>query len=168
MARKVQIVTIHDPAVAAKPAVDAVVDDAGNIVDPGSPAVAAKEQGRDHGKVFQITEMPASKAEAWALRAFLALAAGNQDIPELDRIRTLGMAGIAILGFKALSGLDYDKAKPLFDEMFDCVRIVPDPSKPEVVRKLVEDDIEDVATRMKLRMEVFSLHTGFSLAGVRS
>ncbi|MCI0152403.1 DUF3990 domain-containing protein [Paraburkholderia sediminicola] len=29
--------------------------------------------GRDHGKVFQLTEMPSDQAEKWAIRVLLAL-----------------------------------------------------------------------------------------------
>ena len=51
-------------------------------------------------------------------------------------------------------------------EMFKCVRIYPDPrSHPGVLRELVEDDIEEIATRVKLRMEVLNLHLGFSITG---
>jgi hypothetical protein len=45
--------------------------------------------------------------------------------------------------------------------MWDCVAFMPDPAKPQIVRKLFEEDIEEVATRIKLRAEVWKLHTGF-------
>ena len=38
---------------------------------------------------------------------------------------------------------------------------MPDPSKPHVVRNLIEEDIEEITTRLKLRGEVWKLHTGF-------
>ena len=37
---------------------------------------------RDKGKVFLITEMPATKAEDWAIRVMLALGSANVDIPD--------------------------------------------------------------------------------------
>ena len=37
--------------------------------------ITIDQEGRDQGKTFKITEMPALKAEKWATRAFLALAA---------------------------------------------------------------------------------------------
>ena len=40
------------------------------------------KEGRDLGKTFVITEMPASRAEAWATRALLALMAGGVELPD--------------------------------------------------------------------------------------
>jgi hypothetical protein len=117
------------------------------------------DKGRDKGKKFVIKEMPASQAEKWAAKAFLALARSNVDIP--DNVGDMGMAGIATVGLKALSGVNFDDAEPLMDEMFSCITIMPDPSKPMVQRALIEDDIEDVSTRLFLRKEVFNLHIDF-------
>ena len=120
------------------------------------------DEGRDQGKVFVITEMPASQAEAWAMRAVLALMAGGIELPEgWDR---LGMAGIAEVGIKALASIEWQHAKPLLDEMWSCIKIQPDPAKPHVVRNLIDDDVEEVATRVRLRAEVWKLHVGFSKA----
>jgi hypothetical protein len=117
------------------------------------------DEGRDKGKTFVLTEMPASRAEAWAMRAILALLANNVELP--DGFERLGMAGMAEVGIKALSGLKWDVAEPLLSEMWDCVQIMPDPSKPQIVRNLIEEDIEEISTRVKLRAEVWKLHTGF-------
>lgn len=117
------------------------------------------DEGRDKGKTFVLTEMPASMAESWAMRALLALLANNADIP--PGIERAGMAGMAEVGIKALSGLKWEVAEPLLDEMWSCVQIMPDPSKPHVVRPLIEEDIEEITTRVKLRAEVWKLHTGF-------
>jgi flagellar motor component MotA len=118
-----------------------------------------KDEGRDSGKVFVLTEMPASKAESWAMRALLALMASGVEVPEgFDR---MGMAAMAEIGIRALSGLKWETAEPLLAEMWDCVQIMPDPTKPHVVRRLIEEDIEEIATRVKLRAEVWKLHTGF-------
>lgn len=119
--------------------------------------------GRDQGKAFFIREMPASQAELWAVRAFLALARSGVDVPE--DIASSGLAGIASLGLKALTGLKFEEARDLMAEMFDCIQIIPDPSKPNVQRALIEDDIEEVPTRLRLRKEVLELHVNFSTAG---
>ena len=124
--------------------------------------ITVSAEGRDKGKVFQITEMPASQGERWALKAFLALAKSGVDVPE--DIMSSGMAGIAILGLRALSGMSFFEAEPLLVEMFQCVKIIPDPSKPLVVRALIEDDIEEIQTRMMLRKETLMLHVNFSVA----
>lgn len=129
--------------------------------------VTITEAGRDQSKAFLITELSADAAEWWAIRAFLALAKSGVDIPE--DIQGLGMQGIAVLGLQALGKINPLDAKPLLDEMWQCLTIVPDPQKnPTFARQLFPDDIEEVATRLKLRMEVLQLHTGFSLGGAQS
>ena len=117
------------------------------------------DDGRDRGKVFVITELPASKAESWAMRALLALMANGTDLPE--GFERSGMAGMAEVGIKALSGLRWEVAEPLLAEMWQCVQIMPDPVKPHIVRMLIEEDIEEILTRVKIRAEVWKLHTGF-------
>lgn len=121
---------------------------------------------RDAGKTFLLREMPAVQAEDWATRALLALATAGTDIP--GDIEGAGMAGIAVMGVQALSGLKYDDVKPLMDEMFTCVQICPDRQNPNVVRAIDGEDIEEVSTRLILRKAILELHMGFSLPGVPS
>lgn len=132
-------------------------------------------EGRDKGKRFLITEMPAMQAEQWAARAFLALAGSGVELP--DNVEKAGIAGIAILGFQALGHARYELIKPLMDEMMQCIKIIPDPERAQYVRDLnfpppgdvnSEADIEEVNTIGFLRMEVFELHTGFSIRDVIS
>lgn len=117
------------------------------------------DEGRDNGKLFLITEMSATQAESWAMRVLFALMEGNIDLPE--NYAELGMAGLAEIGLRGIGKLKWDVAEPLLEEMFGCVQMIPDPSKTHVVRPLIESDIEEVMTRLKLRMEVFGLHTDF-------
>jgi hypothetical protein len=124
------------------------------------------DDGRDKGKVFFLEEMSASRAEKWALRAFLALARAGVDIPE--NAMANGIAGIAVIGLKAFGNMNAADAEHLLDEMLACIQYVPDPQRAEIKRPIVESDIDEVATRFRLRMEVFTLHTGFSLADVAS
>lgn len=116
-------------------------------------------QGRDKGKVFHLTEMPASQAEWWAMRAIMAMGRGGVDLP--DDVRSMGMAALALEGLKALSKIQPEEAKPLMDEMLDCVQFVPDPKDHSVRRPLIEADIEEITTRLNLRAEVFRLHVDF-------
>lgn len=125
-----------------------------------------RDEGRDHGKLFHLTEMSASRAESWATRVLLALLASNPNIPE--NFEELGMSGLAELGMRSLGSLRWEVAEPLLAEMLECVQIIPDSSKPHVVRPLIEDDIEEVLTRFKLRMEVWGLHMDFLRAVVPS
>lgn len=121
--------------------------------------VTISAEGRDKGKSFFLTEMSAERSEEWGERALLALVRGGVDVPE--NVLGLGLAGIAVLGLKALQGLPWELTKPLLDEMFTCVQRMPNPGKPDVVRGLVEDDIEEVKTRLQLRWEVLKLHIDF-------
>ena len=119
--------------------------------------------GRDQGKVFHIKEMSAAAAEKWALRLALALGRSGMDI---GNVAGRGMAAIAIAGIESIFKLRFEDAEPLFDEMFACVQIKPDPSHPNVIRPLIEDDIDEVSTRVQLRWEALNLHINFSeLAG---
>ncbi len=138
------------------------------ITDGGSTVV-----NRDFGKTFLIKEMPASTAERWATRALLALARSGINLPE--NAAGAGWAGIAVLGFQALSHANLDEIQPLLDEMWQCVSLIPDMRHPHVVRHLMwagpdgeGADIDEVSTMLKLRAEVFTLHSGFSLPGVGS
>lgn len=119
--------------------------------------------GRDQGRTFVITEMPASQAEAWAIRAFLAMARGGVDVP--DDIANMGLAGVALMGLDGLRHLRWEDAEPLLDEMWDTIQIVPERSRPNVMRGLVETDVEEIVTRLRLRKEVLALHVDFSSAG---
>ncbi|MDH2051161.1 hypothetical protein [Achromobacter marplatensis] len=125
--------------------------------------VSISAEGRDKGKVFVLTELPAYEAEDWAGRALFALMNAGVEIP--DNIAEAGLAGVAALGIKALTKLPYDSAKPLLDSMMKCVQIQPSPS---VVRPLVDDDIEEVATLLTLRKEILGLHMDFSMAVAQS
>jgi len=125
-----------------------------------------QDEGRDKGKVFVITELPSARAERWALRAFLALSQNGVDIP--DDVSKGGMGGLAAYGLSVLGHIPFAEAEVLFSEMFECIQIQPNPADQAIVRGLVPDDIEEISTRMKLRMEVFKLHVDFLLAGAPS
>ena len=137
------------------------------------------ESNRDHGKVFTIREMSATDAERWASDAIHGLTAAGVELP--DDLAGAGVSAIASIGLKALGGMHPDTFHGLMDRMFACIGYIPDPTRPEIWRgegtregaaapvgRLMESDIEEVSTRLRLRVEWFSLTTGFSLADVRS
>lgn len=121
-----------------------------------------KDKGRDHGKTFLLTEMGAEQGEDWAMRVLLALMKSNVEVPE--GFLESGFAGLAEMGLKALSGITWELAKPLMQELMGCIQFIPDPTKAHVIRALFEEDIEEIETRAKLKWEVFSLHVDFSRA----
>jgi len=135
--------------------------------------VTITDEGRDKGKKFFITEMPASQGESWAFRVLLALTNNNVQVPGAET----GFAGIAELGVKGmirgLTGLPWFVAEPLLKEMFECVQACPNPKDPSFVRKLEpaesgDYDIEEIWTRITLRKEIFQLHVDFSSAAIQS
>jgi hypothetical protein len=118
---------------------------------------------RDASKTFHLTEMPATQAEKFAIRALLALTRAGIEVP--DNVTAMGMGAIAAIGLRAFGNLSFDEASPLLDEMMNCVQIVPDPRNPLVKRPVDVEDVEEVRTLLFLRNEVVALHTGFSIAG---
>lgn len=118
-------------------------------------------KSRDHGKTFILTEAPADAAEWWAARAFLALTNAGAEIP--DGVQSQGMAGLATMGVQALFRLPAEAVKPLADEMFTCVQYQHDPRHPlQPILPGAVSQIEEVATRLRLRLALVELHTGFT------
>lgn len=116
-------------------------------------------EGRDLGKHFLLTEMPAAQAERWAFRAFMAAASHGIDVD--DSIVAGGMAGLASNAIVFLSRIPFDEAQPLLDEMMECVQCLPDPKNLKLVRGLVDSDIEEISTRLSLRKAILTLHVNF-------
>lgn len=117
------------------------------------------DECRDKNKSFVITEMSATAAEDWAIRAILALGAANVDIPE--GAAELGMSSLAQIGLKKLFLLKAETLRPLLQELMECVQIQPDAHHPEVKRSLVDGDVEEVKTLLTLKWEVLKLHMDF-------
>lgn len=124
------------------------------------------DEGRDKGKTFILTEMSAEAGEDWAMRVLFALIGAGVDVP--DNMPSLGMGALVEMGFKTLGKLSWDVAKPLLEEMKQCIQIIPDISKAHIVRALFTNDIEEIPTLIKLRIEVWKLHTGFFKGGAQS
>ena len=126
----------------------------------------------DRGKslTFKIREMSALQMEGWIARAGILLAGtGILDETRVD-VRNAGeiAAGVARAvgesGISALGRLDYDKARPLLDELSCCSRVdagVEQPLTPDVL----EGFIEDVRTLFTLRKEALALNFGFFAQG---
>lgn len=117
------------------------------------------EGNRDSGKIFYIRIMPASKAESWAMRVLLALINAGVDIPENDAAG--GVGSLAQVGLRAIAGLRYEIAQPLLDELMECVVVKPDPKNNVFYRTLIEEDIEEVSTRILLKKFILESHFSF-------
>lgn len=120
---------------------------------------------RDKGKIFRIREMSAAEAEWWAMRALMCLQKAGTDVGDAQ---SMPMNQLAVVGIQALFKLNPDDIKPLLDQMWKSVTIVPDRANMVFDRPLLEEDIEEVTTRLLLRAEVIALHTGFSMPDVSS
>lgn len=135
-----------------------------------SKIVPVTDEGRDKGKVFVITEMPAWVAEKWSYRLILALARAGVDVKAIEGT---GVAGVFAAGIMAMPMLDWRDAEPLLDEMMDYIKIKPDP-RTDYVRPLVRsetgegDDVEEVETFLALRSAFMELHTRFFGKGTKS
>lgn len=122
--------------------------------------------GRDAGKQFLLTELPADAAEWWAIRVLRGLAAAGVELPQ--DWEKAALAQVAALGFVALAALPESLLKAVLDEMFTCIQYkAPNPKIPP--QALIDGEgsqIEEVQTRFQLRKAVFFLHWGFSPADV--
>lgn len=122
------------------------------------------DYGRDAGKQFVLTELPADQAEWWAIRAGRALAVAGVELP--TDWENAGMAQLAVMGLAALANLPEHTLKALLDEMFTCVMFRPANAKIPA-QGLIDgagSQIEEVKTRWQLRQALYYLHTGFSPA----
>lgn len=127
----------------------------------------------DRGKslTFKIREMSALQMEGWIARAGILLAAtGILDETRVD-VRNAGeiAAGVARAvgesGISALGRLDYDKARPLLDELLSCCSRVDAGVEQPLTPDVLEGFIEDVRTLFTLRKEALALNFGFFAQG---
>lgn len=132
------------------------------------PVKASASFGRDAGKIYIITEWPSAVAEKWAARLFVALKGTKGEVP--PEIMQMGMLAVAWRGLNSFlaADVDVDKLIPLMDEMWECVQVVRDDKRPDIIANLIDIDIEEVRTRLWLRGEIVRVHTGFSVADALS
>lgn len=120
---------------------------------------------RDKDLAFQLTEMPALKAERWKIRAIMLLLSSDIDMPQGASIEegiNQFMAGGAEKLFKALSKVDVDKAINLFDEMlYSCVQLSAQGVNTQLNEAIIDSNVEDSSTLTKLRFECLKLHFDF-------
>ena len=117
------------------------------------------EDGRDAGKVFKITEMPAPQAYKWLLRAF----------------GILGKSGIDFGYIKTKNVLDllrefaqHEESEPLMNELLACSGFMKDGVLVQMKGSMVESVIEDWTTIFRLQMEALMLMIGFLEQGGES
>src|SRR5215469_152424 len=95
-----------------------------------TPELCPSVEGRDNGKVFRVTEMPALQAEEWGTRATLALVPRLQrEVPKevADELKAnpsmLGVERARLL----LGDISFPEMRELSRELMDaCVQVVTD------------------------------------------
>lgn len=112
-------------------------------------------EGRDRGKTFFITEPPCEEIENMVLRAVFGLGRAGVELP--PEILQLGAAPTAYAIGSAFTKIPSRLGLQLAAELMTCVQRV----EGKLNRSLVENDIEDITTRLKLKGEVLKLIFGF-------
>lgn len=123
--------------------------------------VTIDAEGRDKGKTFVVTELPALDIERWTVRLVLALGKNGVNLPGVQA--DSGFAGIAGVLWALLAQVSPDEAETLMATMLEGLKI----DEGKIVRELVNDDIEEPETLLQLRMAWVELHAGFFKKGGR-
>lgn len=127
----------------------------------------------DRGKslTFKIREMSALRLESWIARAgILLVGTGILDEKKVD-VRNVGEIAasvsrmVADSGISALGKLDYDRARPLLDELLACCSRVDAGVEQPLTPDVLEGFIEDVRTLFTLRKEALALNFDFFAQG---
>ena len=115
----------------------------------GSPPIQ-QSAGRDKGKVFVITEMPATVADEWLTQFGYLFARALREFPQAD-VGTVKLINGHVLKDPSLRGWR------------DCVKYRHALGHPEQVIHwdLETCQIEEVSTINFLLAEVYEMHTGF-------
>ena len=109
---------------------------------------------------FVVREMSATQLEDWTMRAVLVLAGAGSDIPANGGVEGIGKY-LAEHGLAAIGNVDYQKAKPLLDEMLACCSRVVDKMEEKVTPETADTYIMDMSTLFKLRLEAFKVNFSF-------
>jgi hypothetical protein len=117
-------------------------------------------QDRDQELTFKIREMSASRLESWIIRALLLVAGSGAQVPDGTDIKAAG-AYLAEKGLAALGHIDYEKARPLLDELLACCSRLVERVEERCTPESVDAYILDVTTLFRLRMEAIKLNLGF-------
>lgn len=119
------------------------------------------EDGRDAGKVFKITEMPAIQIDKWATKALLLLGKAGMNISVLNSMNVEDI-------ITALSKADYDETEKLLSEMLACCSFQKDGVSVIMKESMVDSVIEEWTTVFRLRIEAIKLNLGFLEQDVES
>lgn len=127
-----------------------------------------KDNNRDFGKAFIITEMSAVQGEELAEEVFRIMSRYNfYSIP--PEVMTMGTAGLATVGLAAIANADRDEARAISQRLLSTVKIRIEHEGKSLERALdAETDIEEVSTLRFLKDEVFRLNFDFLTTAAES
>ena len=119
---------------------------------------------------FDIHEMPASRMEDWLYN--MADATGQDagfPTSTTDAMENPGPLEALLRGWGVtlLAGLEYDKAKPLLDQMLECCWRTDLEPPVRMCAANVDEHIEDMHTLQALRRAALKLNLGFFRRGRR-
>ncbi|MCX7132269.1 hypothetical protein [Aeromonas sp.] len=124
-------------------------------------------EGRDQGKEFIITEMPAWDADTLAQDIWRAM--GNSKFTNIPQdVIAMGSAGLATLGLSVLSASTPEVASTMRDKLLDTVDVVITSDAGQQVRKVKSIDFEEVQTIRQLMDKVFEVNFGFLVIAAES
>lgn len=123
--------------------------------------VTIDADGRDKGKTFVLTELPALDIERWTVRLILALGKNGVSLPDVQA--DSGFAGIAGVLWALMAQVSPEEAETLMATMLEGLKI----DEGKITRNLVPDDIEEPETLLQIRMAWVDLHAGFFKKGGR-
>lgn len=110
---------------------------------------------------FKIVEMSATQLESWIFRALLLLASCGVEVPDGSDISAAAKY-LQHKGISALGSIDYNKAKPLLEELLQCCyRILPNNATQRVESSTADGYISDVRTLLKLKWEAAKFNLSF-------
>lgn len=120
-----------------------------------------EDDGRDKGKAFVLTELPALDIERWTVRLVLALGKNGISLPDVQA--DSGFAGIAGILWVLIAQVTPSDAESLMDTMLQGLKI----DEGKITRAVSADDIEEPETLLQIRMAWVDLHAGFFAKGGR-
>lgn len=127
-----------------------------------SKDVEITAEGRDLGRVFKITELPAWDAFIVASKLAHALTVSGINLPDMAKTPE----GIAEVGLTMLLYIKPDVGHPILEQLRECVQVYPPKRKAgSAAFDLVAASMpQEPATWLKLLTELYHLHLGFSKA----
>lgn len=115
--------------------------------------------GEDQGKVFVLTRMDAFAADSWARHVLQAAIRGGARVGA--DMAQAGLAGLAAFGLEIFGFMEEADLDAALARLMQCVKMRPDPHRPEVTRAVISGDFAEPETLGMVRAEAFRLHVGF-------